>query len=227
MDAPTRILPQFRAAAALLLLLAVATGVAYPLLVTGAAALCFPAQAGGSIVRDADGRAAGSALIGQDFAAGDPARAARWFWGRPSATAPSPDTPLDLAAGTGSAGSNLAPSNPALAAAVRARIEALRAADAAVGLDRAASGAPTAIPVDLVTASASGLDPHLSPAGILYQLPRVARARGMKEEALRAIVDRHTHERTLGLLGERTVDVLGLNRALDAATRPRPHPTYD
>jgi K+-transporting ATPase ATPase C chain len=174
--------------------------VLYPLAVTGLARLAFPAQAGGSlIVRD--GRVVGSRLVGQAF--DDP----RFFWGRPSATRPAP---YDASA---SSGSNLGPANPALAAAVRARIGALRAAD---------SGATGPVPVDLVTASASGLDPHISPAAAEFQAGRVARARGLDAEAVRALVRAHTEGPTLGLLGEARVNVLELNLALEnAAPRPR------
>jgi K+-transporting ATPase ATPase C chain len=189
---------QLRPALTSLLLLTLITGVAYPLLVTGIAQAVFPYQANGSlIVRD--GAVVGSALIGQPF--DDP----RYFWGRPSATGP---FPYNAAA---SSGSNLSPTSPALVAAVQARVDALRAAD---------PGNPAPVPVDLVTASASGLDPHVSPAAALYQASRVARARAMAPEAVRALVERHVEGRFLGMLGEPRVNVLALNLALDGRGRP-------
>ena len=176
-----------------LILFTVITGIAYPLLVTGIAQVAFPHQANGSLVIK-DGGIVGSALIGQSF--DDP----RYFWGRPSATAP-----FAYNAGA-SVGSNLGPTNPALIAAVQRRVNALRAAD---------PGNTAPVPVDLVTASGSGLDPHISPAAALYQLPRVARARNVPPEAIRDLVDRHTEGRIFGLLGEPRVNVLALNLALD------------
>lgn len=176
------------------------TGVLYPLLVTGVAQLAFPAQAEGSLLYDAQGIVRGSALIGQPF--DDP----RYFWGRLSATAPAPYTAFNGQTLTGSSGSNLGPLNPALRQAVEARIAALRAAD---------PGNSRPIPVDLVTASASGLDPHISPAAAEYQIGRVARARGLSEAQVRALVIRFTEGRTFGLLGEPRVNVLALNLALD------------
>lgn len=183
-----------RPALAVFLGLAVVTGLAYPLLATGLAQAVFSQQANGSLVHDAAGRAVGSALIGQPFT--DPGH----FWSRPSATAPRP-----YHAGA-STGSNLGPSHPALHDAVRARMAALRAAD---------PGNPAPVPVDLVTASGSGLDPHISRAAADYQVPRVARARGLPEAPVRALVGQHTEGRALGLLGEPRVNVLRLNLALD------------
>lgn len=175
-------------------LLTAVTGVAYPGLVTGIARLAFPHQAEGSaVVRD--GRVIGSALLGQPFS--DP----RHFWGRPSATAPQPYH------GGASTGSNLAATNPALLEAVAARIAALRAAD---------PGNLAPVPVDLVTASGSGLDPHISPAAARYQAGRVARARGLPEDAVLALIAEQTEGRTFGVLGEPRVNVLALNLALDA-----------
>jgi len=168
-------------------------GGAYPAAVTVVAQALFPGRANGSVLR-ADGRAAGSELVGQPFA--DP----RVFWGRPSATAP---VPYD---GRASSGSNLGPSSPALADAVRARIAALRAAD---------PGNAAPVPVDLVTASGSGLDPHESPAAALWQVPRVARARGLPEERVRSLVEAHVEPPLLGLFGAPRVNVLALNLALD------------
>ncbi len=171
------------------------TGIVYPLAVTGLAQALFPHQAQGSLVRDADGTVRGSALIGQAFTG------PQYFWSRPSATAP---FAYNAAA---SSGSNLGPSNPALTEAVKARIERLRTADPG-------NGAP--IPIDLVTASSSGLDPHISPAAAGYQVARVARARGLPEAGIRELVAAHTEARTFGVLGEPRVNVLALNRALDA-----------
>jgi len=190
--------PLIRPALSLFVLLTALTGVAYPLIVTGAAKIAFPNQAAGSLVVK-DGKAIGSTLIGQNFA--DP----KYFWGRPSATAPMPYN------GTGSSGSNQGPLNPALVDAVKGRVDALKAAD---------PGNTAPVPVDLVTASASGLDPHISVAGAGYQLARVARVRGMAPEAVRALVERHTEGRWLGLLGEPRVNVLALNLALDGAGKP-------
>jgi K+-transporting ATPase ATPase C chain len=188
---------QIRPALTMLLLLTVLTGLIYPLTVTGLAQLVFPDQANGSlIVRE--GKVIGSKLIGQYF--DEP----EYFWGRPSATAP---FPYNAAA---SGGSNLGPTNPALIDAVKARAAALRAAD---------PGNDAPIPVDLVTASGSGLDPHISPASALYQIKRVARARGLDEAVVQTLVAESTEERQLVLLGERRVNVLQLNLALDALRR--------
>lgn len=186
----SRLRPTLAALAALTLI----TGAAYPLAVTAAAQIAFPAQANGSLLREGE-RVIGSALIGQPFT--DP----RYFWGRPSATAPEPYS------AQASAGSNLAPTSPALAEAVAARIAALRAAD---------PGSTAKVPVDLVTASGSGLDPHISPAAAAYQLRRVARARALPEETVARLVEAHTEGRWLGVLGEPRVNVLRLNLALDA-----------
>jgi K+-transporting ATPase ATPase C chain len=181
----------------MLLLLTLVTGVAYPLAVTGIAQLVFADRAGGSlIVRD--GRTVGSSLIGQPFSD------AKYFWSRPSATA---SMPYDAGA---SSGSNQGPLNRTLHDAVKARVGALRDADPDHALP---------IPVDLVTASGSGLDPHLSPAAAEYQVARVARARGMHADDLRALVAEHTRGRQLGFLGEPRVNVLELNLALDAGER--------
>jgi K+-transporting ATPase ATPase C chain len=186
---------ELRPALVLFVLLSLITGLAYPLLVTGVAQLAFPAQAHGSlIVRD--GRVVGSELIGQAFA--EP----KYFWSRPSATSPMPYNAAN------SGGSNLGPGNPALADAVKARIDALRAAD---------PGHTAPIPVDLVTASASGLDPHISRAAADWQLARVARVRGLTEPKLRALVEQHTEQPLLGFIGEARVHVLRLNLDLDAA----------
>jgi K+-transporting ATPase ATPase C chain len=177
----------------MLVLLSVLTGLVYPALVTGVAALVFPNQARGSLIVT-DGRVVGSELIGQPFSS------PRFFWGRPSATSPVAYNAV------ASSGSNLGPSNPALHDAVRARVAALRAADPSL---------KGPMPVDLVTASGSGLDPHISVAAALVQVPRVAKARGFSEEALRELVARHTEGRQLGVLGEPRVNVLELNLALD------------
>jgi len=187
-----------RPALSLFVLLTVITGLVYPLLVTGVARLAFPAQAVGSlIVRD--GKPVGSSLIGQNFS--EP----KYFWGRPSATSPMPYN------GSGSSGSNQGPLNPALVDAVKGRIDALKAADPDNTLP---------IPVDLVTASASGLDPHISVAAAQYQVARVARARKLAPDAVLALVARHTEGLWLGLLGEARVNVLELNLELDQAARP-------
>ena len=166
---------------------------------TGLAQVIFPSQANGSlIVRN--GQPVGSALIGQSF--DDP----KYFWGRLSATSPAPYTAFNADKLTGSSGSNYGPLNPALLEAVQARIKALQEADPT-------NTAP--IPVDLVTASGSGLDPHMSPAAAAYQVGRVAQARGLRADAVRQLVAQHTEGRTLGLLGEPRVNVLALNLALD------------
>jgi K+-transporting ATPase ATPase C chain len=176
-----------------LVLLSVVTGLAYPVLVTVIAQVIFPRQANGSLIVK-DGKTVGSTLIGQPF--DDP----KYFWGRPSATSP---FPYNAAA---SSGSNQGPTNPALADAVKGRVEALRAAD---------PGNTAPVPVDLVTASGSGLDPHSSPAAALYQVARVARVRRLDPDAVRRLVERHVEPRQLGVLGEPRVNVLVLNIALD------------
>ncbi len=186
---------QLRPAIVSLVVLTVLTGLIYPAVVTGIAQLVFPRQANGSLIVK-DGKVVGSALIGQPF--DDP----KYFWGRPSATSPYPDN-----AGS-STGSNLGPTNPALGQAVRARIEALRAAD---------PGNTAPIPVDLVTASGSGLDPDISPAAALYQVHRVGKARGLDEAVVRHLVEQYTQGRQFGFLGEPRVNVLRLNLALDQA----------
>ena len=193
-----------RPAVVSLLLFTGLLGLVYPLVVGGISAVAFPGQARGSLIRDPAGRVRGSELIGQPF--DQPG----YFWSRPTAVA--------AYQAMTSSGTNQGPSgfvdhagtlgaNPALVEAVRARIQALRDAD---------PGNPAPVPVDLVTASASGLDPHISPAAAAYQLARVARARRVSPDQLRALVDEHVEERTLGLLGERRVNVLRLNLALDA-----------
>ena len=182
-----------RPALILLVVLTVVTGVIYPVIVTVIAQLVFPYQANGSLLVK-DGKVIGSVLIGQPF--DDP----KYFWGRPSATAP---FPYNAAL---SSGSNLSPTNPALIKSVQERVDALRAADPD-------NKAP--VPVDLVTASGSGLDPHISPAAALYQVNRVAKARKLQPDAVRALVDRYTEGRQLGFLGEPRVNVLALNLALD------------
>lgn len=209
-------LTQLRPALVLFAILSLITGVVYPLGITGIAQLAFADKANGSIITGKDGKAIGSSLIGQEFSAGDPKHAAKWFWGRPSATGPVPYTALNLDKGTGSSGSNLAPTNPALIYIVKARIDALAAADSSVGYARAAT---QPIPVDLVTSSASGLDPHISPAAAEYQVPRIAKTRGMSEEAVRALVTKHSLGRTLGVLGEPVVNVLELNLDLNQQSR--------
>ena len=185
------LLPSLR----MLVVLTVLTGVVYPLVTWGVAQLAFPAAANGSLIQ-LDGKVVGSSLIGQPF--DDP----KYFWSRPSATSPQP---YNSAA---SSGSNQGPTNPALADAVRDRIKALRDAD---------PGNAARVPVDLVTASASGLDPGISMAAAEFQLARVAKARGMQVDAVRVLVDQNTEGRTFGLLGERRVNVVKLNLALDRA----------
>lgn len=186
-----------RPAIVLFLILTVITGIAYPLVMTGLAQLLFPRQAAGSLIVE-DGKVVGSQLIGQAFS--DP----KYFWSRPSATTPQPYN------GTGSTGSNLGPLNPALIVAVKQRIAALHAADPT-------NKAP--VPVDLVTASGSGLDPEESLAAAYYQAGRVARARGLDVEVVRALIVAHERGEFLGVFGDPRVNVLELNLALDHRTR--------
>jgi K+-transporting ATPase ATPase C chain len=181
-----------RPALSLFVVLTVVTGVVYPLAVTGVAKAAFPDQAAGSLIV-ADGKTVGSSLIGQNFI--DP----KYFWGRPSATTPMANN------GQGSAGSNLGPLNPALTDAIKGRVEALRAAD---------PGNKALVPVDLVTTSASGLDPQISVAAAQYQAPRIARLRGVAPEVIEGVIARHTEGRLFGLLGEPRVNVLDMNLEL-------------
>jgi K+-transporting ATPase ATPase C chain len=180
-----------------LIVFTVITGVAYPLIVTGIAQVAFRHQANGSLI-EKDGKVLGSELIGQPFSD------RKYFWSRPSATSPQPYN------GASSSGSNQGPTNPALKEAVEGRVKALRDAGA---------DASKAVPVDLVTASGSGLDPHISPAAAEYQIPRVAKVRGMPEQRVRELVEKHTEGRQLGILGEPVVNVLALNLALDVSAR--------
>jgi K+-transporting ATPase ATPase C chain len=184
---------QLKPALIVLVVLSLVTGLAYPLVLTGIAQVVFPAQANGSLITR-DGKPMGSVLIGQPF--DDP----KYFWGRLSATAPH-----GYNAGA-SSGSNLGPLNPTFHAAAKARIDALREAD---------RGNTGPVPVDLVTASGSGLDPHITPGAALYQVPRVAKARGVDPAQVRRLVEQHVEGRQLGILGEPRVNVLRLNLALD------------
>jgi K+-transporting ATPase ATPase C chain len=192
-------LKEFRPALILLMALSILTGMIYPALVTGLARVAFPDESNGSLL-ESDGKIVGSRLIGQSFSD------ARHFWGRPSATSPMPYN----AASSG--GSNQGPLNPALADAVKGRIEALKASNPA-------QSAP--IPVDLVTASASGLDPHISVAAALWQVPRIARQRHLPEQEIESLVTAQTEGRQLGFLGEPRVNVLALNLRLDKTANPR------
>ncbi|MBM2812238.1 MAG: kdpC [Chloroflexi bacterium] len=187
-------LGQIRPAIVSLALFTILTGLAYPLIVTGIAQGLFPSQANGSLMIG-NGKVIGSVLIGQPF--DDP----KYFWGRLSAT-----TPFAYNAAA-SSGSNLGPTNEALSKTVQSRVDALRAAD---------PGNEAPIPVDLVTASASGLDPHISAAAALYQVRRVARTRGLDKDTIRRLVEQHTEDRQFAILGEPRVNVLNLNLALDA-----------
>jgi K+-transporting ATPase ATPase C chain len=187
-------LSHVRAAVVSLVVFTVVTGIAYPLVITGIAQLVFPHQATGSLIVK-DGKPVGSTLIGQPF--DDP----KYFWSRPSAT-----SPFGYNAGA-SAGSNLSPTNADLIKTVQGRVDALRAAD---------PGNTAPVPVDLVTASGSGLDPDISPAAALYQVGRVAKARKLDEAVVRSLVAQYTQGRQLGLFGEPRVNVLALNLALDS-----------
>lgn len=182
-----------RPAVSLLIVMTILLGIVYPLLITGVAKLAFPRQAEGSLI-DRDGQLIGSALIGQSFS--DP----KYFWGRPSATTPQPYN------GLASSGSNSGPLNPALLDAVKANIKALRDAD---------PDNHQPIPVELVTASGSGLDPDISPAAAQYQAARVARARNLDRARVETMIKAHQRERLFGLIGERRINVLELNLALD------------
>lgn len=184
----------FRPAISLFVLLSLVTGVAYPLATTGIAKALFPSAANGSLI-EKNGKLVGSSLIGQNFSS------AKYFWSRPSATSPNPNNPL------ASGGSNLGPLNPALTEAVKARIAALKESD---------PGNNKPVPIDLVTASASGLDPHISPAAADYQVSRVAKARGLSVEQVQKLIQEHTEGRQWGIFGEPRVNVLELNLALDA-----------
>lgn len=186
---------QIRPAVSLLIAFTLVTGIAYPLAITGVARVAFPSQAAGSLLRDGD-RVIGSRLIGQAFS--DP----KYFWGRPSATGPYPYN------GIATSGSNLGPLNPALLDLVNERAKALRDAD---------PGNTQPVPVELVSASASGLDPEISPAAAAYQVPRVARARGLTVAQVEALVRAHQRDRLLGFIGEPRINVLELNLALDRA----------
>lgn len=185
---------QIRPALVMFALFTVLTGVAYPALVTGIAQVAMPYQANGSLIVGSDGQVIGSDRIGQPF--DEPG----YFWSRPSTTGPHPYN------GAASTGSNLGPTNPALEEAITARVEALHAVDPE-------NDAP--IPIDLVTAGGSGLDPDITPAAALYQVPRVARVRGLSETEVRELVLAHVESRVLGVLGEPHVNVLRLNLALD------------
>jgi K+-transporting ATPase ATPase C chain len=186
-------LKQLRVSLLMLAALSVLTGLVYPLAVTGLAKLLFPKQAEGSLI-EKDGKVLGSRLIGQPF------DQPKYFWSRPSAASPAYNA-------SGSTGSNQGPLNPDLLKSIQSRIDALRKADPGQ------SGAP---PVDLVTASGSGLDPHISPASAAFQAGRVAKARGLSEDAVKKLIRDHAAPRLLGLFGEPVVNVLELNLALDA-----------
>jgi K+-transporting ATPase ATPase C chain len=179
----------------MLLFMTLITGIAYPLLVTGIAQVAFPKQANGSLI-EKDGKVLGSSLIGQPFSD------AKYFWSRASATSPMPYN------GGASSGSNQGPTNPALKEAVEGRVKALR---------EAGGDASKPVPIDLVTASGSGLDPHISPAAAEYQVGRIAKQRGLAEDKVRTLIEKHTEGRSFGFLGEPRVNVLLLNLDLDAA----------
>ena len=194
---------QLRPAAIILLALTIITGVIYPLVITGIAQVAFPHQANGSVIM-VNGKPVGSELIGQQFS--DP----KYFWGRLSATGDYPYNAFNAQTLTGSSGSNYGPMNPALRKAVQDRVDALRAAD---------PGNSAPIPVDLVTASGSGLDPNISVAAAFYQAPRVARLRGLPLSHVRELIRQYTQGRQLGFLGEPRVNVLELNLALDGLVK--------
>jgi K+-transporting ATPase ATPase C chain len=192
------VIKQLRPAIVILAFMTLLTGIAYPLAITGVAQVAFAHEANGSLILK-DGTAIGSHLIGQSF--DDP----KYFWGRLSATLDADGKSLPYNASS-SAGSNLGPTNPALTDAAKARIDALHAADPSAG---------AIVPMDLVTSSASGLDPHISPEAAEYQVHRVAKARNIDDANVRAIVQRSTLPRTLGIFGEPRVNVLDVNLALD------------
>jgi potassium-transporting ATPase KdpC subunit len=196
------LLAQLRAAVVSLVVLHVLTGLAYPLLITGIAQAAFPARANGSMVYK-DGKPVGSRLIGQSF--DDP----KYFWSRISATTDANGKALPYR-GDASSGSNLGPTNPALADEAKGRIDALQAAAGP------SAGASAPVPVDLATSSGSGLDPDISPAAAYFQVPRIAKVRGLEEGRVRQLVSAHVEDRQLGILGEPRVNVLELNLALDA-----------
>jgi K+-transporting ATPase ATPase C chain len=198
------LISQIRPAVMILVLLTLITGLIYPLAVTGVAQLVFPHKANGSLIA-LNGKTYGSELIGQQF--DDP----KYFWGRLSATGPLPYNAYNAETLTGSSGSNYGPLNPALLEMVQGRIDALEAADPE-------NTAP--VPVDLVTASGSGLDPHISIAAAIYQVHRVAQVRGMDDSEIQILVEQYTTGRQFGFLGEPTVNVLQLNLALDGIQRP-------
>ncbi|HVU11141.1 MAG TPA: potassium-transporting ATPase subunit KdpC [Phototrophicaceae bacterium] len=202
MKVPLQMNQILRPAIVALVLISLITGLLYPAVITGIAQVIFPHQANGSLITDSQGNVIGSELIGQEFSS-NPA----YFWGRVSATSPA----YNAAA---SSGSNLGPLNPALIGPqgeVQTRIDALKAADKAAGVTNTLP-----IPVDLVTSSASGLDPDISPAGAQYQVARIAALRKTDAASIQALVDQYTTGRFLGLFGESTVNVLELNLALDA-----------
>jgi K+-transporting ATPase ATPase C chain len=189
----------YRPAATLFLIFAALLGIVYPILITAVSQVAFIIQANGSVIYR-NGEGVGSSLIGQDF------HSAKYFWSRPSETSSSPYSPFDPAKLTGSSGSNLGPLSKTLITEIQARVDYLHTL---LPLNK------DPIPVDLVTSSGSGLDPHISPAAAYYQIPRVALARGMSETDLTKIVEAHAENKFLGFLGLSYVNVLGLNLALD------------
>lgn len=193
----TDILKQLRPTLVIFAALTLLTGVAYPLAVTGVAAVLFPTAASGSLIKNKEGLVIGSRQIGQPFAAD------KYFWSRPSATSPA----YNAAA---SSGSNLGPTNPALIDAVKQRVAEIRAKN---------PGEKGSVPIDLVTTSGSGLDPHISPAAAYYQVDRVAAARNLSPDEVRHLVEQHIESRTLGVLGEPRVNVLLLNLSLNDVSR--------